>query len=123
MFVTYLVDVRILTRVSQNVELGVDVIEKVDDFDGPLGRGVFAAEGVESHDTTEQDGDVVVAFGGNRTFVAQLVSYRRRENRVQQPKRQKPAKQLLLLIERLMKCANYLNRIVHWCHCCQTVIP
>lgn len=86
---THLVDVGILARVGQNVELGVDVIEKVDYLDGSLGRGVFAAEGVEAHDAAEQDGDVVVAFSGNRTLVSQLVGYGRRENRVQQPEGQK----------------------------------
>lgn len=87
--VTHLVDVGILAGVGQNVELGVDVVEEVDDFDGSLSWGMFAAEGVESHDATEQDGDVVVAFRRNRTFVSQFVGYGRWEDRVQQPKKQK----------------------------------
>lgn len=83
--ISHLVDVRILARVGQDVELGVDVIEQVDDFDGSLCRGVFATEGVESHDAAEQDGDVVVAFSWNRSFVPQFIGNRRRQNRVQQP--------------------------------------
>lgn len=73
--ITHLVDVRILARVGQNVELGVDVIEKVNNFDGSLCRGVFAAEGVESHDAAEQDGDIVVAFSWNRTLVSQFIRH------------------------------------------------
>lgn len=86
MLVTHLVDVGVLARVGQDVELGVDVVEKVDDLDGSLCRGVFTAESVESHDAAEQDGDVVVAFSRNRTLVSQFVRYGWRENRVQQPK-------------------------------------
>ena len=82
-----LVHIRVLARVRQDVEPRVDVIEQVDDLDGALGRGVFAAEGVKAHDATEEDGQVVVAFGRDGPFVPQLVGNRRRQNGIEQSER------------------------------------
>lgn len=82
-----LVYIRVIPRVCQDVKTCVNIIEQVDYLDGSLGRGVLAAEGVESHNATEEDGQVVVAFRRNRPFVSQLVGNRWRQNGIEQSKR------------------------------------
>lgn len=81
-----LVYIRVIPRVCQDVKTCVNIIQKVDYLDGSLGRGVLAAESIESHNATEEDGHVVVAFGRNWPFVTQLVGNRWWQNRIQQSK-------------------------------------
>lgn len=81
-----LVYIRVIPRVRQDVEARVNIVEQVDDLDGSLGRGVLAAEGVESHDPAEEDAHVVVALGRDGPLVTQLVGNGWRQNRVEQPK-------------------------------------
>lgn len=48
---------------------------------------MLAAEGIESHDATEEDGHVVVAFSRDGPFVSQLVGNRWRQNGIEQSSR------------------------------------
>ena len=81
-----LVYIRIVPRVCQDVKTCVNIIEQVDYLDGSLGRGMLAAEGIESYNATKEDGHVVVAFCWDWTFVSQLVGNRWRQNGIEQSK-------------------------------------
>lgn len=81
-----LVYIRVIPRVRQDVKACVNIIEQVDYLDGALGRGVLAAEGVESHDAAEEDRHVVVALRRHGPFVTQLVGNRWWQNRIKQSK-------------------------------------
>lgn len=48
---------------------------------------MLAAEGVESHNATEEDGHIVVAFCRDGPFVSQLVGNRWRQNGIEQSKK------------------------------------
>lgn len=82
-----LVYIRVIPRVRQDVKARVNIVEQVDDLDGSLGRGVLAAEGVESHDAAEEDGHVVVALRRHGPLVTQLVGNGWRQNRIKQSKK------------------------------------
>lgn len=84
-----LVYIRVLARVCQDVKTCVNIVEQVDYLDGSLRWGVLAAEGIESHNATEEDGHVVVAFCRDGPFVSQLVGDRWRQNGIEQSKRKK----------------------------------
>lgn len=86
---TNLVYIRVIPRVCQDVKPCVNIIEQVDYLDGSLGRGVLAAEGIESNNATKEDGHVVVALCRDRPFVSQLVGNRWRQNGIEQSKRKK----------------------------------
>lgn len=83
-----LVYIRVVPRVCQDVKTCVNIVEQVDYLDGSLGRGVLAAEGIESHNAAEEDGQVVVAFCRDRPLVSQLVGNRRWKDRIEQSKRE-----------------------------------
>lgn len=84
-----LVYIRVLPRVCQDVKTCVNIIEQVDYLDGSLSRGVLAAESIESHNATEEDGQVVVAFCRDWPFVSQLVGNRWRQNGIEQSEKNK----------------------------------
>lgn len=86
-----LVYIRVIPRVCQDVEPRVNIVEQVDYLDGPLGRGVLAAEGVEPHDAAEEDGHVVVALCRDRPLVSQLVGNGWRQDGVEQSEREEEA--------------------------------
>lgn len=46
---------------------------------------MLAAERVEAHDATEEDGHIVISFSRHRTLVSQLIGNRLRKDGVQQP--------------------------------------
>lgn len=81
-----LVYIRVLPRVCQDVKACVNIIEQVDYLDGSLSRGMLAAEGVESHNAAEEDGQVIVAFCWDGPFVSQLIGNRWRQNGIEQSK-------------------------------------
>lgn len=81
-----LVYIRVIPRVRQDVKACVNIVEQVDYLDGSLGRGVLAAEGVESHDAAEEDRHVVVALCRHGPLVTQLVGNRWWQNRIKQSK-------------------------------------
>lgn len=87
-----LVYIRVIPRVCQDVKTCVNIIEQVDYLDGSLGRGVLAAEDIESYNATKEDGHVVVAFCRDRPFVSQLVGNRWRQNRIEQSKKKEEEK-------------------------------
>ena len=82
--VSDLVYIRVFPRVGQDVKAGVNIVEQIYNLDGPLGRGVLAAEDVEAHDATEQDGHIVVALRRHGPLVAQLVGHGRWQNGIEQ---------------------------------------
>lgn len=82
---TCLVNKWIFPGVRQCVKSGVEVIEEVYNLHGPFSRRMLAAESIEAHDATEEDGHVVVSFGRHRTLVSQFIGNRWREDRIQQP--------------------------------------
>lgn len=45
---------------------------------------MLAAESIEAHNATEEDGHVVVSFGRHWALVSQLIGDRRRKDRIQQ---------------------------------------
>lgn len=111
-----LVYIRVIPRVCQDVKTCVNIVEQVDYLDGSLGRGVLAAEGIESYDATEEDGHVVIAFRRDRPFVPQLVGNRWRQNGIEQSKRKK-RNETNILSKRVVMV--YLSgRVMGWC--CQT---
>ena len=84
-----LVYIRVIPRVCQDVKTCVNIIEQVDYLDGSLGRGMLAAEDIESNNATEEDGHVVVAFSRNGPFVSQLIGNRWWQNGIEQSERKK----------------------------------
>lgn len=82
---TCLIHKRIFPGISQRVKSGVEVVEEVDNLHGPFPGGMLATECVEAHDTTEEDGHVVISFSRHRALVSQLIGHRLRKDRVQQP--------------------------------------
>lgn len=82
---THLVDIRVCPRVGQDVEACVDVVQQFDNLHGAVRICVASAIVCEADDTTEQDGDLVVLFGGYRAIMAKLIGNRGRQDRVQYP--------------------------------------
>lgn len=82
---TCLINKWVFPGICQRVKSGVEVIEKVDNLHGPFPRGMLATEGVEAHNTTEEDGHIVISLRRHWTLVPQLISNRWRKDRIQQP--------------------------------------
>lgn len=82
-----LVYIRVVPRVCQDVKTCVNIIEQVDYLDGSFRRGVLAAEGVESHNATKEDSQVVVTFSRDGPLVSQLIGNGRRQNGIEQSKK------------------------------------
>lgn len=82
---TCLINKWIFPGISQGVKSGIQVIEEVYNLHGPFSRCMLAAESIETHDATEEDGHIVISFCRHWTLVSQFIGHGWRKDRVQQP--------------------------------------